>query len=140
MIHSALFEIHSCQKQGASIREILGRVTSLYRYSLLEVTNARLCIRHLLQDRSMLAEDTVELFRVCCILSRKYWRDTAEKNLVQAEPCQLLRLNDLERRILLVLNYAIGMPATAIQQEIAMELNLDRVYQRAIAGHKKQGR
>ncbi|KAI5171390.1 hypothetical protein NEFER03_0749 [Nematocida sp. LUAm3] len=139
MIHSALFEMYCICKRGL-IQEILRRIGPLYAFSLIEIANARICTKILQRKKALHKEDLVEVFRVCCILSRKFWNDTTRKNIEEVEHSKrapLRRLNLLEREILKLLAYDVGMPWHEIQREIEIEVNVDVDYRRAIEGYSR---
>ncbi|OAG31344.1 hypothetical protein NEDG_01822 [Nematocida displodere] len=137
IIHSTVFEMYYTHPSKHRIEEVLGRIGSFYRFDIIEVTNARLCAKRLFEGDAP-AGDVVELFWVCCLISRKYWNDSAEKNAEEiartGEGMSLQRVNYLEQKILTALEYNIGMTYHEINREIESEINVDKMYRQAVEG------
>ncbi|MDN5249660.1 MAG: hypothetical protein QWI73_06250 [Alphaproteobacteria bacterium] len=135
MIHSGIFELYLHAGRGNGLSEVLSRLGSLHRFDLIEVANARLCAKILIRKNRMPAGDVVELFWVCCLLSKKFWNDTAQKNAeeIQGENSLLLdRVNVLERQMLAGLDYSVGRPLREIEREIHAEASIDKRYRQAV--------
>lgn len=134
MIHSGIFELYLHAGPGHGLSEVLSRLGVLHRFDLIEVANARLCAKILLRRNRVPAGDVVELFWVCCLLSRKFWNDSALKNAeeIRGSDIHLDRVNVLERQILAGLDYSVGRPLREIEREIHAEASIDKIYRQAV--------
>ncbi|KAI5188699.1 hypothetical protein NECID01_0312 [Nematocida sp. AWRm77] len=135
MIHSGVFELYYKQKPKERVADMLAKVGCLYKFDVVEIVNAKLCCRKLIDKNAVPAESTIDLFWVCCLLSRKFWTDAPRKNADEAESLanlSLQRINWLEKEILARLEYDVWASFKEIKREIQKELSVDLVYKRTV--------
>lgn len=137
MIHSGVFELYYKQRPKEGIGEVLARIGCLYRFDTVEIVNAKICCRKLIDQDTIPTANTVDLFWVCCLLSRKFWTDLPRKNVDEIGSLVTLslgRVNWLEKEVLKLLEYDIWVSLKEIKREIQLELNVDLVYRQAVPG------
>lgn len=140
ILYTILFEMHTYCKGRYSLQSLLCTIPFFCQYyTLIELANAKLCVRELCNNRFFYIEDPVETFLACCIISRKFWSDRPHNN---SDYINLSRIgtvssiNLLERQILCALKYAVGMRECQIKSAIQEELNIDKKYKTSMRTYR----
>ncbi|KAI5181767.1 hypothetical protein NEOKW01_1931 [Nematocida sp. AWRm80] len=137
MIYSGIFEMYYRLANKPLITTLLSRTEVFNRFNILEIANAKIYARRIL-DKHLVFGDIIEVFMACCIISKKYLNDFSKKNKdeIGSVIC-LSRVNKLEKCILNALNYNIATKLSQIQKEIETEKNIEPMYKKALFNRVK---
>lgn len=150
VVHSAVFELYA-QEPGEGraddVLQVLQRLRIFYAFDIVELVNAKLCMEDYLARAGAVPKNFIEVFWVCCIISRKFWNDEVQKNSEELDAAgarggrlDLEEVNRLEREILVELDYAIAKEEAPILREIENERNVDKMYRRVLRAHAGNAR